>query len=97
MGHPEPQDDSTKRIKDHAALTMTVKGNWIARIAGAYFSGSDIWVASDFSRSVLISNFCWGARSTSVEKVWYPGKLMAILRWPGATIKPLPNSRACPT
>jgi hypothetical protein len=35
----------------------------------AYFSGSAICGAPDLSKSVLISNFCLGARSTSVLKV----------------------------
>jgi hypothetical protein len=65
-----------------------------------YLSGSGIWGVPDFTSSVLISNFCLGARSTSVLKVWYSGRLMVILRWPGATIRLLaipPNSAAWPT
>src|SRR5215470_5560725 len=47
-----------------------------------YF-GSSICGLFDFTRSVLSTNFWLGARSTSVLKVSYPGRLMEILRWPG--------------
>ena len=51
-------------------------------------------------RSVLTWNFWFATRLISVSKVWYPGKLIVILRFPGTTSSALPtppNSATWPT